>query len=227
MIALRRVGRGTANIGRADKRRRVGQRVYPDALEGRLYHLGIRRASRYPRLAGRVPPRQWATFCSNKWPMTIAAYGYGLKDNRGRSTAKGQFSSGCQARVRGTHCPRFRHGQTRRGVPPARDLRPSVSLRAWFRRPRPSAFTNVSHWHSSGQIVTSNLANLRWSTCSAFGQHVPQLRPTARIGVQRRSFQNVRNAVPACAHWPRCRGNFASDASRHRLVPNRLPVKNT
>jgi hypothetical protein len=39
--------------------------------------------------------------------MPIAAYGYGLKDNRGRSSPTSQFSAGCQTRGRGTHCPRF------------------------------------------------------------------------------------------------------------------------
>jgi hypothetical protein len=141
-----------------------------------------------PRRAPPHPPGQWATFCLKKWPMTIAPFGRPLKDNRGPSSPKGHFSSGCQTRVRGTYCPPFRRGQTRRGVPPARDLRPSLNLRAWLRRSRPSAFTSVSHWHSSGQIVTSNFANLRWSTCRAFGQHVPQPRPTARIGVERRSY---------------------------------------
>jgi hypothetical protein len=123
--------------------------------------------------------------------MTIAPFDRPLKDNRGLSTPKGQFSSRCQTRVRGTHCPPFRHRQTRRGVPPARDLRPSVSLRARFRRSRPSAFTSVSHWHSSGQIVTSNLAKLRWSTCSTLGQHVPQPRPTAFMGIKGLSFYNL------------------------------------
>src|SRR5262245_3185698 len=32
--------------------------------------------------------------------MTIAAIGYGLKDNRSRSAATGQFFAGCQARIR-------------------------------------------------------------------------------------------------------------------------------
>jgi hypothetical protein len=134
------------------------------------------------------PPGQWATFSLKKWPMTISPFCRPMKDNRGLSSPKGQFSSGCQTRVRGTYCRPFRHGQTRRGVPSARDLRPSVSLRAWLRRSRPSAFTSVSHWHSSGQIVTSNLANLRWSTCCACGQHVRQPRPTAGSGIDRRSF---------------------------------------
>ena len=39
--------------------------------------------------------------------MTIAAFGRPLKDNRGLSSPKGQFFAGCQARVRGTYCPRF------------------------------------------------------------------------------------------------------------------------
>jgi hypothetical protein len=141
-----------------------------------------------PRRDPPHPPGQRATFWLKKWPMTIAPFDRPFKDNRGLSSPKGQFSSGCQTWVRGTHCPPFRHRQTRRGVPPARDLRPSVSLRAWFRRSRPSAFTNASHWHSSGQFVTSYSANLRWSTCCAFGQRVPQPRPTARILIERRSF---------------------------------------
>jgi hypothetical protein len=175
-----------------------------------------------PRRAPPRPPGQRATFWLKKWPLTIAPFDRPLKDNRGLSSPKGQFSSGCQTRVRGTHCPPFRHGQTRQAVPPARDLRPSVSLRAWFRRSRPSAFTSVSHRQLSGQIVTSQLANLCWSTsCSDFGQHAPQARPTARIGIERRSFQNARSAVPACAHWPRFCGNFASDASRWHLAPNK------
>ena len=66
------------------------------------------RALRY--IGPRAGALQRATFRWKKWRVTIAAYGYCLKDNRSHSTPTGQFIARCQARVRGIHYPRFPHG---------------------------------------------------------------------------------------------------------------------
>jgi hypothetical protein len=75
--------------------------------------VGPMSRSAFCHIGPRAGSRQRATFSCKKWPMTIAAYGYGLKVNRGRSSPTGQFFAGCQARVRGAHCPLFPPGRGR------------------------------------------------------------------------------------------------------------------
>jgi hypothetical protein len=59
--------------------------------------------------------------------MTIAAYGRRLKDNRGLSTPKGQFSSRCQARLPDCTAS-LTHGYPPHYYPPNRQgLHPSLA----------------------------------------------------------------------------------------------------
>jgi hypothetical protein len=73
------------------------------------------------------------------------------------------------------HCwyvlPRMRYGCLTASGSVRNELRNSFSVRYLL---------------TSGQILTSNLANLCWSTWFGLRQHAPQPRPTTRFGIERR-----------------------------------------